>query len=121
MSRRPVLPSYRKHKQSGQAVVTFRLPSGKKKDFLLGAFGSKESKAEYARLLGEFQAGHGTMPGPLGQTSDLTINELLVRYLHHCDEYYRAADGTPTGQADLVRYALRPVMEIYGHKLANTF
>jgi hypothetical protein len=77
MSRRPILPSYRKHKQSGQAVVTFRLPSGKRKDYLLGTFGSKESKAEYARLLAEFQAGHGTMPGPAGHR----------REVHQCDHH----------------------------------
>jgi len=56
MSRRPNLPSYRKHKQSGQAIVTFRLPSGRGKDYLLGPHGSEQSKAEYARLLTEFQA-----------------------------------------------------------------
>jgi integrase len=121
MSRRPGLPSYRKHKQSGQAIVTFRLPGGKKKDYLLGRYGSKESKAEYARLLGEFQAGHGTMPGPDGPLSDLTINELLVRYLHHCDQYYRNTDGSPTGQAASVRFALRALMEMYGHTLACRF
>jgi integrase len=118
MPRRASLPSYRKHKQSGQAVVTIRLPNGKRKDYLLGRHGSKESKAEYARLLAEFQAGHGTLAGPLG---DLTINELLVPYLRHCDEYYRAADGTPTGQAASVRFALRALMSMYGHTPACDF
>src|SRR5215207_8432190 len=105
MPRRPVLPSYRKHKQSGQAVVTFRLPGGKRKDYLLGRYGSKESKAEYARLLTEFQAGHRSLPGPGHPIGDVSVNELLVRYLRHCDQYYRAADGTPTGQAEVIRYA----------------
>lgn len=62
MPHQQVLPSYRKHKQSGNAIVTFRLPSGRRKDYVLGPYGSKKSKAEYARLLGEFQAGHGTPP-----------------------------------------------------------
>ena len=114
-------PSYRKHKQSGQAVVTFRLPGGKRKDYLLGPYGSKESKTDYARLLAEFQAGHGTMPGPAGPLGDLTVNELLVRYLRHCASYYRHADGAPTGQAEQVRYALRPLMERYGHTPARDF
>jgi integrase len=121
MSHRPALPSYRKHKQSGQAIVTFRLPGGRKKDYLLGKYGSAESKAEYARLLGEFQAGHGSLPGPSYPLADLTINELLVRYLRHCDAYYRRADGTQTGQADQVRYALRPLMDRYGHTVARDF
>jgi integrase len=121
MSHRPAVPSYRKHKQSGQAVVTFRLPGGRKKDYLLGKYGSAESKAEYARLLGEFQAGHGSLPGTDGPLCDLTINELLVGYLRHCDSYYCRTDGSPTGQAEQVQYALRPVMERYGHTLARNF
>src|SRR5947209_6367554 len=104
MSHRPALPSYRKHKQSGQAIVTFRFPGGKRKDFILGRYGSPESKAEYARLFGEFQAGHGAIPGSAGPLGDLTVNELLVRYLRHCDGYYRNADGSPTGQAEQARY-----------------
>lgn len=121
MSHRPGLPSYRKHKQSAQAIVTFRLPSGKKKDYLLGPYGSRDSKSEYARLLSEFQAGGGSMPDKAGPLGDLTINELLVRYLRHCDGYYRNADGTPTGQAAGVRFALRHLMTMYGHTQASDF
>lgn len=108
MPRRSVLPSYRIHKQSGQAIVTFRIPGGKKKDYLLGLYGSKESKAEYARLLSEFQAGHGARPSSVSRLADLTINELLVRYLRHCDECYRNADGSPTGQTAGVRQGCCP-------------
>jgi integrase len=121
MSRRPTLPSYRKHKQSGRAIVTFRLPSGKRKDYLLGPYGSKESKTEYARLVAEFQAAGGSLSEPTGPVGDLTINELLVRYLRHCDAYYRHADGRPTGQAAGVRYALRALMGMYGHTQARDF
>jgi integrase len=121
MPRRPVLPSYRKHKHSGQAIVTFRLPSGKRKDYLLGHYGSKESKSEYARLVAEFQAGGGSMPDTGGPLGDVTINELLVRYLRHCDAYYRHADGTPTRQAIGIRFALRSLMEMYGHTQARDF
>ena len=91
MPRRSALPSYRKHKLSGQAIVTFRLPGGKRKDYLLGRFGSKEvQKANMRELLGEFQAAGGMLPSKVGEGPDLTINELLVRYLKHADEYYRA-------------------------------
>jgi hypothetical protein len=121
MSRRRAVPSYRKDTQSGQAVVTFRLPTGKRKDYLLGSYGSRESKAEYARLLAEFQAGHGAMAGVAEPVADLTVNELLVRYLRHCDQYYRNADGTPTGQAAGVRFALRAPMDMYGHTPAGDF
>jgi hypothetical protein len=44
------VPTYRLHKQSGQAIVTL---SGQ--DYLLGKHRSPESRAEYARLLAEWE------------------------------------------------------------------
>ena len=41
------LPKYRRHRPSGQAVVTL---SGR--DFYLGPYGTKASKLEYDRLIG---------------------------------------------------------------------
>ena len=47
------LPKYRKHRSSGQAVVTLNGC-----DFYLGPHGTKASKLEYDRLIGEwFQNG----------------------------------------------------------------
>jgi len=37
-------PSYRLHKQSGQAVVTLSDHGGGRRDFLLGKFGTSESR-----------------------------------------------------------------------------
>src|SRR5262245_34343605 len=105
MARPSSVPKYRKLKQSGQAIATFRLPGGKRKDYLLGDYNSKESWAEYHRLIGEWQAGHSSFPGSSGPGNDLTINELLVRYMRFCEGYYRSAEGTPTGQAGGTLYA----------------
>ena len=46
------LPDYRLHKASGRAVVAL---AGR--DHYLGAYGSKESRAAYDRLVGEWLAG----------------------------------------------------------------
>ena len=48
-----MLPKYRLHKASGQAVVTFN-----GRDFYLGPHATKTSKIEYDRLIGEWLA-HG--------------------------------------------------------------
>jgi hypothetical protein len=45
------VPSYRLHKQSGQAIITL---SGK--DALLGRHGTKDSRAKYDRLIAEWLA-----------------------------------------------------------------
>ena len=55
--RNPV-PSYRLHKQSGQAVVTLTL-NGVRKDILLGPHGSPESKEEYERVLAQLRTPAG--------------------------------------------------------------
>ena len=49
------LPAYRLHKATGQAVVTIPDGHAGRKDYYLGLFGSEESKAEYTRLVRQWQ------------------------------------------------------------------
>lgn len=51
------IPSYRRHKHSGQAVVTL---DGR--DFYLGPWRSKVSRTEYDRLIGEWLANGRRLP-----------------------------------------------------------
>jgi hypothetical protein len=70
MSRRPSSepPSYRLHKQSGQAVVTLTDGAGRRRDTYLGRYGSAESRAEYARVIAEWEAsGRRLTPPPKAQ------------------------------------------------------
>jgi hypothetical protein len=50
------VPSYRKHRQSGQAIVTLPDGLGGRRDVLLGKYGTKASRMEYARLVAEWEA-----------------------------------------------------------------
>ncbi|HJZ93580.1 MAG TPA: site-specific integrase [Gemmataceae bacterium] len=119
MARKSTFPSYRRHKQSGQAVVTLNDPMGRRRDVLLGPYGSPESKAEYARVIGEWQVSHHALPGPA--LADITVNELLLRFWGHVEEHYRHPDGTPTTEVENFRYALKPLRELYGHTPAGKF
>jgi integrase len=114
------LPSYRLHKSSGQAVVTLTDPSGGRRDVLLGAYNSPESRAEYIRVLGEWEA-HGRSHPSVAAPTDLTVNEMLVAFWGHVERHYRRPDGTPTAEPDNFRYALRPLREMYGHTSATQF
>src|SRR5262249_48520360 len=60
-----------------------------------------------------------TLPAT-GGSSDLTVAELLLAYLRHCDAYYRK-NGQPTGEADNIRFAVRPLKRLYAHALAKDF
>ena len=84
MTRGPdYVPKYRKHKPTGKAIVTFSNGFGQRRDYQLGNYGSKDSKAEYRRLLAEWLAGNRQHhPGPDRRHvgPDLTVNEFLDRY-----------------------------------------
>jgi integrase len=110
-------PQYRLHKPTNQAVVTL---SGK--DFYLGRFGSATSRAEYDRIVAEWLTNGRRLPAAPdgGGPADLSVNELLLAYIGWADEYYRK-NGEPTGEADNIRYAVRPLRRLYGHTLAKDF
>jgi integrase len=112
-------PSYRKHRQSGQAVVTLRDQAGHRHDILLGRYCTKESKREYRRIIAEWEENDYTYsPHP---TADMALNELILAYMKHVETYYRHGDGSPTSEVDNQRLALRPLKALYGHTAAAEF
>ncbi len=58
------VPKYRKHRASGQAVVTLN-----GRDFYLGPHNTKASRLEYDRLTSEWLANDRSLP--TGQANDL--------------------------------------------------
>jgi integrase len=118
-SPRPV-PSYRRHKSSGQAVVTLPDGTGRRRDIMLGRYGTKASRVEYARVVAEWEARGRRLLVPAAK-ADLTINELLVRFLHHADKHYRRPDGSPTTEVVNFKLAFRPLKKLYGHTRAADF
>lgn len=113
MARRKRDPSYRHHKASGQAFVEF---DGRR--IYLGRHGTKRSREEYHRLIAEWLANDQQLPVP---PEELKVSELLVRFWRHAEGYYQRTDGTPTGELDCYRQALRPLRRLYGSTLAKDF
>ena len=109
------LPKYRKHRASGRAVATL---SGI--EFYLGLHGTKVSHLEYDRLVGEWLTVGRQLPAGFDERNELTIVELLARYRKFAEQHYRK-DGRPTGELDNVRYAVRPLKELYGHTKVSAF
>src|SRR6266516_1398301 len=119
MSHRHHVPSYRRHKQSGQAIVTLTDGLGGRRDVLLGTFGTATSRAGYARVLAEWEAAGRRLPRSAASTG-LTVNELILAYWKFAEGYYQK-DGEPTGQLNRIRSAFRPLRELYGHTVATDF
>ena len=99
-------PKYRKHKRSGQAVVTL---DGK--DFYLGPHGTKASKLEYDRLIGEWLANGRTLPTGPGDV--MTVAKLAAAYWKFAKTYY-VKNGKPTDEQACLKVALRHLKTLYG-------
>src|SRR5688500_2242051 len=93
------VPKYRKHKATGQAVVTL---CGR--DYYLGPHGTRISRQEYDRLIGEWLAAGRQSLHVLPDR--LSVAELCVRYLKYAKVRY-FKDGRPTGEFAAVKSALR--------------
>lgn len=108
------LPKYRKHRASGQAVVTI---SGR--DVYLGPHGTQVSKREYDRVVSEWLA-TGRPSHPPAECSELTLVELMAAYLRYAKVRY-VKNGQPTSEQDGIRSALRPLKDPYGRQPAVEF
>ncbi|CAN5528513.1 site-specific integrase [soil metagenome] len=112
MSRTPnAVPSFRKHRPTGQAVTTVKLANGQRKDLYLGRHGTAAAKAEYARIVALTAANGGIYPS---QADDLTVNEAILAYIQHIK---------PTAGRELstIKKACRTIRELYGRTPACEF
>jgi integrase len=118
----PRIPKYRHYKPKNLAVV--RIDG---RDVYLGKYGSPESREKYLRIISEWNLS-GAVPGPeTGPTptgaadAPLTVGELILMFWKQGETYYRRADGTPTGELDNYRLALRPLKALFGSTPARDF
>ncbi len=106
------VPKYRKHRASGQAVVTVN-----GRDHYLGPHGTKISKLEYDRLVGEWLAS-GRSASYGAQAHDLTVVELAADYLRYAKGYY--GEGV-TSELHRIIAAMKLLRALYGRTAADNF
>jgi len=75
------VPTYRKHKKSGQAVVTL---DGT--DIYLGAYGTHASRAEYDRLIAKYLAAGRRLILP---EQERMVADIVLAFWTHAKAYYR--------------------------------
>jgi integrase len=93
---------------------------GSRRDILLGTYGTKESRVEYARVIAEWEAAGRRLPAAVA-AKDLTVNELILAYWKHAEQHYRRPDGTPSKGLDDIRLSCRPLKALYGNSAAKDF
>jgi integrase len=106
------VPKYRKHRASGQAIVTL---SGT--DHYLGPHITRASRVEYDRLIGEWLAS-GRSPSFGTASAQLTVVELLAAYVQHARKYYGPA---ARGEFANMKRAIKPLKDLYGRRPAAEF
>jgi integrase len=111
------IPKYRHHKGSGQAFLQI-----KGHRHYLGLWDSPKSKEAYARFIAELAVNPIATPPttPLTLRPEFTVVEIVAAYLDYADGYYRQ-NGRRTSQVHIVRQAMRPLRELYGHTPAVKF
>jgi integrase len=110
-------PSYLRHRQSGKARMIVCDHAGARREIMLpGRFNSKQSLDEYHRVCAMLQANNGRLPATRSGTIDLTVSELVLRYMEeHAAAYYVDPDTKePTTEIDCLRAAFRPLNRLFG-------
>ncbi len=107
------VPALRVHKPTGQGYVFL---DGHR--VYLGRHDLPGTQRRYAETIAEWTANGGRLSVP---QAELTIVELVARFLVHVGSYYRRPDGTPTWEPANYRQALRPLTEVYADTPAVKF
>jgi hypothetical protein len=129
MPRKPGTPSLRRHKPSGQGVVTL---SGK--DVYLGVWPADQEeppaavRARYHLEVAEWEA-RGRLPSrpappPVasgGSPARPAVAELILAYMRHAEGYYRDPAGKPTSEVNEYALSLRPLNHLYGALAVDDF
>lgn len=110
---RAKLPKLCHHRASGRGYVWL---DGRR--HYLGPWGEDETREAYERLLAQWLAGGRALPVA---PTEITVAEILARYWRHAESYYRRPDGGPSRELDCLRYALRPLKDLYASTPAAAF
>ncbi|MFO0419397.1 MAG: hypothetical protein ACK53T_08335, partial [Planctomycetota bacterium] len=94
------------------------------RSFSLGRADDPAHESRYRSFVGHLLA-HGAPPpdyvGDAQAQPSYTVAELVAHYLEHAEVYYRLPDGAPTSTVAAVRYAVRPLLELFGGTQAGDF
>jgi integrase len=109
-SQKSIVPAYRQHKASGQAVVTLNGV-----DFYLGDWKSESSRAKYDRLVGEWINRGRRLPNASDADGGRLIKEVIVGYYSHIEA------TLPAVEVEKIKPVLTIVKKMYGELPAAQF
>jgi hypothetical protein len=110
------IPKYRLHKASGQGMVTL---DGQ--DHYCGPYRDPSSKAEYDRLICVWLANGRRAEPAAVQQQPTSVNELVVRFWDHAQTYYRKPHGAVAREVEMCRFAVKPLVRLFGETSVEEF
>lgn len=110
------MPKYRRQKRTTGPDLAFVEIHGQR--IYLGAHGTPESRARYRRALAESKATGGHAPLVL---EDLTVTELLARFLLHAIKHYTTQTGKPSSELGNFKALAGILRDLYGTERAEAF
>lgn len=117
-------PKYRIRTDCNRAFVCI----GGKRITLPGAAKSPESKRAYYSIVAEHLRGQAGRAGVAGSarprrqpTAALQVADIVVAWLDHCKVYYGATSNTRSNEYDNCKYAVRPLVALFGDMLVADF
>jgi integrase len=115
------IPTYRKKKTANgiYAVVTLPDGAGRRRDVLLGRYGTEASRAAYRRVLAEWETNGRRLAKQ--SANDLTINELALAYWQFAHKRRQSRPSTSEGETHCLKSALRSLKDLYGLTAVGTF
>ncbi len=114
------VPKYRRH-VTGQAFVQHQSIPTNDHRMYLGVYGTASSRAKYRQFLQQLEAQAEDEQFDLRARTDLTVTELVARYLQHCESYYVDSEGRQTKEFSGNKEAVTPVLALFGEDLARDF
>jgi len=117
------IPTYRKKKTKNGIYGVVTLPDGfgGRRDVILGQYGTAASRAEYRRVLAEWEANGHRLRSATQAARELTVNKLIAAFWPHVERHYRRADGSPTQEVQDYKHTLRPMKHLYGASPVTDF
>ncbi|MEM7203925.1 MAG: site-specific integrase [Planctomycetota bacterium] len=119
------MPSYLRHKASGQAITVVRTGDGGRRQIYLGPYDSPESHRRYREVLARHLDPARDEQGIPGQDEaacrPVTVTELVAQFLAWADAYYRRPDGSPSREFPNYVAAARPLLQLYRDEPAADF
>ncbi|MBX7104993.1 MAG: hypothetical protein K1X57_12985 [Gemmataceae bacterium] len=110
-----LIPEYRLHKPTNQAIVTMPDVGGRRRDIYLGRHGSDNSVVEYARTILEWKS--ATESDQPRRQSGITVNELILRFWNFAEGCY----GNESKELVAYRHAVRHLRRSFGPVEASRF